>query len=229
MSEEDGRRPPDSHINTKDGLAYWQSIDADVNGMLGGFPQVSRIDLQSSRNLLAKFGIGTKPGLSKVKTALEGGAGIGRITEGLLLNVAEQVDVVEPIAKFTANLQGKAGVRHVFNMGLEQWQPRDDDVYDLIWTQWCVGHLTDEQLVQYLGRCKTVLRPGSGLLVLKENLSTDPNDIFDESDSSVTRTDEKFLALIAQAGLRVVKAEIQKGFPQDLFPVKMYALKPADT
>ncbi len=42
------------------------------------------------------------------------------------------------------------------------------------------------------------------------------------------RKDEKFLALIAQAGLQVVKAEIQKGFPKDLFPVKMYALKPVN-
>lgn len=67
--------PPDSLINTKDGLAYWEGIDADVNGMLGGFPQVSRVDLQASRNLLAKFGIGVKTGQAPVKTALEGGAG----------------------------------------------------------------------------------------------------------------------------------------------------------
>lgn len=43
--------------------------------MLGGFPYVSRIDLQGSRNFLAKFGIGTKPGLKTVGSALEGGAG----------------------------------------------------------------------------------------------------------------------------------------------------------
>lgn len=111
---------------------------------------------------------------------------VGRITEGLLLEVAEQVDVVEPIAKFTASLTGKAGVRNVHNVGLEEWQPADDVRYDLVWTQWCVGHLTDKQLVQYLERCKAVLNP-NGVIVLKENISTSGNDLFDDEDSSVTR------------------------------------------
>lgn len=51
------------------------AVDADVNGMLGGFPYVSKVDLQSSRNFLAKFGIGTKEGQRIVNAALEGGAG----------------------------------------------------------------------------------------------------------------------------------------------------------
>lgn len=54
---------------------FFSDVDADVNGMLGGFPYVSRIDLQGSRNFLAKFGVGTKPGLKTVGSALEGGAG----------------------------------------------------------------------------------------------------------------------------------------------------------
>lgn len=36
---------------------------------------MSRVDLQGSRNFLAKFGIGTKDGQRTVATALEGGAG----------------------------------------------------------------------------------------------------------------------------------------------------------
>lgn len=111
---------------------------------------------------------------------------IGRVTEGLLLPIAEQVDVIEPVAKFTAALQGKAGVREVFSCGLEEWRPAEGTRYDLIWTQWCVGHVTDEQLVQYLERCKTVLNL-DGVIVIKENLSTKDVDVFDETDSSVTR------------------------------------------
>jgi len=55
-----------------------------------------------------------------------------------------------------------------------------------VWTQWCVGHLTDRELVGYLERCKGCLRDG-GVVVLKENLSTSGRDEFDEEDSSVTR------------------------------------------
>ena len=113
---------------------------------------------------------------------------IGRITEGLLLGVAETVDIVEPIAKFSDNLKGKEGVGQIFNVGLEDWSPMqsEDPQYDLIWNQWCVGHLTDAQLVVYLEKCGKALKDG-GLVVVKENLSTSGEDVFDELDSSVTR------------------------------------------
>lgn len=104
-----------------------------------------------------------------------------------MLRVAEQVDLIEPIAKFTDPLKGKAGVGNIFNVGLEEWKPIKGVQYDLIWTQWCVGHLTDEELVQYLQVCKSVLTPESGVIVIKENLSTGDADIFDDTDSSVTR------------------------------------------
>jgi protein N-terminal methyltransferase len=48
---------PDSYINHQNAKAYWSNIDADVNGMLGGFPYVSRVDLQGSKNFLAKLGV----------------------------------------------------------------------------------------------------------------------------------------------------------------------------
>ncbi len=113
---------------------------------------------------------------------------IGRVTEGLLLDgIATQVDVIEPIAKFTVGLQDKSGVRTIFNMGLEDWQPSEGVQYDLIWVQWCVGHLTDEQLVQFLKRCKSTLNPEVGVIVVKENNSTGGEDVFDPLDSAVTR------------------------------------------
>ncbi|EHK41109.1 hypothetical protein TRIATDRAFT_301789 [Trichoderma atroviride IMI 206040] len=226
---------PDSFISKEDGLNYWEGVSADIDGMLGGIPSVKgfsgilRSDLQGSRTFLAKLGIGAKQGRQKLATALEGGAGIGRVTEGLLIPLADEVDVIEPVAKFTAGLQGKEGVRHVYNMGLQDWEPVDGLTYDLIWTQWCVGHLTDSQLVGYLKRCQVALNPGA-MIVLKENLSTSGRDVFDELDSSVTREDTKFRQIFEQAGLQLVKSELQRGFPETpqmtLLPVKMYALKP---
>ena len=79
---------------------------------------------------------------------------IGRITRGLLLSLAEKVDVVEPIKKFTDALVDVPGVGKVYNVGLELWKPASGAVYDLVWNQWCVGHLTDLQLVAYLRRCE---------------------------------------------------------------------------
>jgi len=216
----------DAQINHQDSRDYWQGIDADVNGMLGGFPYISKVDLQGSKNFLAKLGIGGKSEM-KVDRAVDCGAGIGRITEGLLLGIAAKVDIVEPIAKFTDSLKGKDGIGKIFNVGLEDWSPQEpgESKYDLIWNQWCLGHLTDAQLTTYLEKCQKVLNE-AGLIVVKENLSTSGEDVFDELDSSVTRCDQKFRDIFEKARLRVKKTEIQKGLPKELYPVRIYALVP---
>jgi hypothetical protein len=64
----------DAQINHQDARAYWQSIDADVNGMLGGFPYISRVDLQGSKSFLAKLGVGGR-GKKKIGRAVDCGAG----------------------------------------------------------------------------------------------------------------------------------------------------------
>lgn len=72
---------PDALINKDDGRKYWEGVDANANGMLGGlltepgFANLSRVDLLGSRSFLAKLGIGARNGLRIVDTALEGGAG----------------------------------------------------------------------------------------------------------------------------------------------------------
>jgi protein N-terminal methyltransferase len=66
---------PDSRINHKVGKAYWSTADADVNGMLGGFPYVSRVDLQGSKNFLAKLGIGG----AERRSSLRGQGGNGEV------------------------------------------------------------------------------------------------------------------------------------------------------
>ena len=167
-----------------------------------------------------------------MKLAVDCGAGIGRITEGFLAHVCEQVDVVEPVERFAKVVQEgelfKSGrVGNIYVTGLEGWKP--NTTYDLIWNQWCIGHLNDAQLVAYLGRCSGALSK-CGWIVVKENLSTHQfgEDLFDELDSSVTRSDASFRTLFDEANLNVVKAELQTGFPKDLglYPVKTYALRP---
>ncbi|KAI0452661.1 AdoMet dependent proline di-methyltransferase-domain-containing protein [Xylaria acuta] len=234
--DEEEAKPPDAAINKHAALQYWQSVDPSTDSMLGGisslsgFSHISKVDLQGSRSFLAKLGIGTKNGRRSVASILEGGAGVGRVTEGLLLHVGTAVDIIEPVQRFTAQLQGKEGIRTIFNVGLEDWEPTQGVQYDLVWMQWCVGHLTNEQFVRYLKRCKAALNKDGGLIVVKENISTSGVDIFDSVDSSVTREDRRFRDIFKAAGLRIVKVEIQKGLstklPRRLFPVQTYALRP---
>ncbi|KAJ5812018.1 hypothetical protein N7474_008319 [Penicillium riverlandense] len=225
----------DSNINHATSLEYWNSVAPDVNGMLGGFPQISRIDLRGSASFLAKVRrlVPAIPSTGALPLGVDCGAGIGRVTEGFLSNVCEVVDVVEPVENFSRVVREgplkKAGkVGEIFVVGLESWVPRKQ--YDLVWNQWCLGHLTDAQLVAYLVRCREALSDG-GVIVVKENMSTASHgqDVYDELDSSVTRTDDKFRMLFKEAGLNLIKSEEQAGFPPSLklFPVRFYALRPA--
>ena len=135
--------------------------------------------------------------------------------------MAQFCDVVRKGEEFAA-FRGK-----VWEVGLEDWVPDADRRYQVIWNQWCLGQLTDGQLVAYLERAKGWITAG-GWIIVKENLSNHPTglDIFDETDSSVTRTKDKFEDIFAKAGLKVVKTELQRGFPKELYPVRIWGLQP---
>ncbi|KNG81512.1 hypothetical protein ANOM_010548 [Aspergillus nomiae NRRL 13137] len=228
---------PDSKIDHAASIRYWNSVAANSNtmlGMLGSYPWYTRIDLRGSKSFLSKVRR-LVPGCTtegKLKLGADCGAGVGRVTEGFLKDVCETVDAVEPVEKFTqvihdSALKRSGVVGDIYTVGLEGWYP--EKKYDLIWTQFCVGHLTDVQLVEYFVRCRESLTD-TGMVVVKENQSTDPNgnDMYDDEDSSVTRTDEKFKEIFKQAGLIVVTSELQLGFPKNfkLLPVRFYALRP---
>jgi protein N-terminal methyltransferase len=135
MSSDSGAAPaPDSQIDTSVALTYWNSCDPSVTGMLGGFPQVSRIDLQQSTTFLAKLRRASKhhPPSKPLSRIVDCGAGIGRITLGLLSKVSTVTDIVEPVEKFTKQISegdefkalreaGKIGT--IYNLGLETWEP----------------------------------------------------------------------------------------------------------
>ena len=214
--------------------------------MLGGYPQVSRIDIAGSRTFLSKLRrnitsakSSLPPPPSKLKLVADCGAGIGRITTNFLVTVAERVDVIEPVQKFTDQLRNEhpalfqgdyPAVTNVFNSPLETWTPPRNPkrTYDVVWNQWCLGHLNDEALVNYLKRLTSHVVQG-GFIVVKENLSTDAfgEDVYDPEDSSVTRSPVKFEKIFEEAGLKVVRTELQKGgFGKGLglMPVKMWGL-----
>lgn len=227
----------DSKINHAASINYWNSVpstSAEMLGMLGTYPWYTRIELQGSKNFLTKVRrmIPALPQSGKFRQGVDCGAGVGRVTEGFLSHVCEVVDAVEPVEKFTkvmaeSKLKQDGVVGDIYTVGLENWHPQKK--YDLIWTQWCVGHCTDTQLIEYIVRCRDALTE-NGVMVVKENLSTDAQnqDMYDDLDSSVTRTDGKFKMLFAAAGMDVIKSEIQTGFPKQfkLLPVKSYALRP---
>lgn len=112
--------------------------------------------------------------------------------------------------------------------------PMDEDTvehegrYDLIWNQWCLNYLSSPDLVRYFKSLIPLLAP-DGWIIVKENISTAEGggDMFWEEDSSVTRSDRHFRACFEEAGLVIVRTQLQTGFPKELLPVRTYALRPA--
>ncbi|KAH7926303.1 methyltransferase domain-containing protein [Leucogyrophana mollusca] len=271
----------------KDGIEYWSTQPASLDGVLGGFGSGSlpRVDALGSRQFLMNLlpELSTVPStLRPLQThksmrtrALDVGAGIGRVTADVLLPLVSDVVLLEPVERFIneALARGNASVGLTAShdesgykngwpgiadrsksvsfyqaplqdfdpsrphestrlLGRVGFSPLEDDAesrFDVIWCQWCLGHLSDVDLVDFLKRSQSALRGPRSLIVVKENLCSEhdegPRTVFDEQDSSLTRSDGAYKNIFAEAGLSLVREQVQHGLPAGLYPVKMYALR----
>jgi len=209
-----------------DAVKYWDEVEPTVNGMLGGLGFLSEIDIKSSEEFLKTLSELPEP--CGRTYALDCGAGIGRITKDLLSQHFEKVDLVDQCPNFIEQAKhdfaGNKKIGEFFCRGLQAFNPPSAR-YDVIWMQWVLAHLTDEDLLQLLERCKKALLPG-GVLVIKENCARDENVQFDSVDSSVTRPFALFTDLFTRADFQVVKFIKQPNFPANLFPVWTWAISP---
>lgn len=218
----------------RQGVSYWEGVNATVDGVLGGYADVNEPDITCSDDFLKiilseRFNADAK---TQPLVALDCGSGIGRVTKNLLIRHFNEVDLLEPVSHFleaaretlTSGDYTNSDMHKAVNFYCVPLQDFTPDVgrYDVIWIQWCIGHLTDDDFITFFKRAKVGLKPG-GLFVLKENIARS-GFVLDNEDRSVTRSDPYFRELFSRCGLHVYKAKDQKGFPQDLFAVKMYAL-----
>lgn len=230
-----GDGPADANIKYSDAIDYWSSVPASVNGVLGGFGEqtsVPKADIVGSLTFLRKLQLRMDCPAPYKRLTIDMGAGIGRITRDLLWKVSDVCDLLEPVKPFVEQmpkeLQGvaaKGKLGDIYDIGMQDWSPAPEKAgqYWLVWCQWCVGQLPDDELVLFWQRCREALMPG-GTMIVKENIAPF-EDIFDETDSSVTRTDAKFRELFVRAGFKLIASDIQKGLPKELYPVRMYCLK----
>jgi protein N-terminal methyltransferase len=220
---------------------------ATVDGVLGGFGSISDVDTKSSKAFLSShFPLlsSQDPLSSNTKIAADCGAGIGRVSKDFLLHHFGHVDLVEQNSDFLDQASTYVGQENssrvtCLPIGLQNFCPAENR-YDLIWCQWVLGHLKDgeeslsiqnrithksvDDLVAFFERCKAAVEAKNGYIGVKENVTRSGID-FDEEDSSLTRPDDVLKALFEKAGLKIIKEETQQGFPQGLYPVRMYLLQ----
>ena len=80
-----------------------------------------------------------------------------------------------------------------------------------------------DDLVEALTRSKRALTE-NGFIVVKDNIAEDVRT-YVATYSAYAKTEQDYMNLFERAGLKLVKTLIQKDFPEDFFPVKMYLLK----
>ncbi|XP_044752166.1 N-terminal Xaa-Pro-Lys N-methyltransferase 1 [Coccinella septempunctata] len=212
----------------KNAQEYWAEIPPTVDGMLGGFSSISEKDIKGSKLLLRQlFRLNKPPGN---KYALDCGAGIGRVTKHLLIDLFENVDLVEQNSNFIAKAKAYIGTEgtgrlcNLYSTGLQSFKP-DPGKYDVIWMQWVLGHLTDSDLVECFNNCKAALKP-DGVIIVKENITSSGTIEMDKNDSSFTRPISLLKKLFDEAGLNCFKQHKQHDFPKCLYPVYMFVLRP---
>jgi len=206
---------------------YENNCDTTVDGVLGGIGHISGRDLEGSRAFLKQLKLPSKSE-STPYVACECGAGIGRVTKGLLLDFVDNCDLVESSSRLLFSAPEYIGDNQsnkcrFFCTELQDWVPKADR-YAIIWIQWTLCYLTDFDIVRFFRRCSEGLVEG-GWIILKENTCEDKAFVVDVDDASITRSLEYWLDLIAQSGLQIKHLKWQDGFPDNIFPVPMLALQ----
>lgn len=230
---------PDAHKSK----VYWENVEPTVSGMLGGFSRVSPTDISESRKFLSQFFRPRKSAASapsaagdvpRAQSALDCGAGIGRITKLLLLSFSDEVHLLEQSQLFldkSVEYIGPESRHRVKRIcaSLQSFQPEPGASYDIIWLQWVTGYLTDEELITFLVKMTSCLDPKHGLIILKDNTTAGSEPDTDMNDSSVTRAKHALVHIIKAANLHIREERRQKKMPRGLYPVHMFALSPTPT
>mmetsp|Transcript_4065 Transcript_4065/g.6298 ORF Transcript_4065/g.6298 Transcript_4065/m.6298 type:complete len:273 (-) Transcript_4065:121-939(-) len=211
---------------------YWESEEncpVTDDGVLGGYGHVTDADVKDSNAFLDE--ILASSNLKSFEKVADCGAGIGRVSKHLLLPRCANVDLVEQsprLLQASAEYIGPDSSRtSCICTNLRDFTP-EPDTYDLIWVQWVVGHLHDEDFILFFRNCARGLKP-NGVIVLKDNCADDWTFVVDKTDSSVSRSSEYMKILFDFAGLKIALAKKQTDFPTELSSVYMFALVPNDT
>jgi len=229
-------KPIDPNSVYDNAKSYWDGVESNVDGMLGGFSHLSTADVADSRRFLRMVMNTFK--ISPHVRALDCGSGIGRVSKYVLLPTFDEVDMVDVTQSFLDASVAYIGptlnskVQRRICSGLQAFIP-DNDVYNIIWIQWVAGQLIDDDLIAFLRRCRKALkidqttisgRSDGGIIILKENMSSAEDRDFDEEDNSWTRSYKSWLDIFRKADLKVIKEKKQTNFPKGMYEVRMFAL-----
>ena len=216
--------------------AHWASKEPVLLSVLGGFEKSHLPDVKCSCELLNGL-ILTKQ--LKPGNALDLAAGIGRVTEFVLCNFFKEIDLVEKDKKFIDKCKVKFSsndkIKKIYMESLENF--KFERKYDLIWMQWCLENLEDEDLDPFLKKCFDNLNE-DGIIIVKENLynvegegeeeeeEEEDNYQFKYSDLdySKQRPDAFYINLFIKNKFKIKLHFLNPNWPEDMMPLCVYVL-----
>lgn len=201
---------------------HWQQSESSIKGVLGGNDQVHSSDVKTSCELLE--------GLIRVhkiitKKVIDCGAGIGRVTSSVLTKYFDECDILEQDEKFVdhcrTSFSDEPKVKDIFKNSLQDFEFSKS--YNVIWIQWCLENLDDQDLSNFLIKCKNNLEE-NGMIIIKENI-VNKGSKFISMDYSKVRSDVLFKNIFDKSGLKIIRHFHHPNWPKDLLKVSVFVLK----
>jgi len=90
----------------------------------------------------------------------------------------------------------------------------------VIWIQWVVGHLSDEEFVQLIKDSLSLTK----VIIIKDNYCKD-GFWFDEKDGNILRDLSTFADVFREANAAVVKEIDPETWPKQLMPIRVWVLQ----
>jgi protein N-terminal methyltransferase len=199
----------------------WNQTEASISGVLGGFEELNENDIDASCEVLQNLIENNEIYTGK---ALDCCAGIGRVTQNVLQHYFEEIDMFDQEQRFVnqarINLFGNGKVGKIIKSSLQEFYTNEK--YDVIWMQWSLENLEEEDAKEFLNRCHDFLYD-DGVIILKENV-TKLEDVYHGADC-VIRSRETLCKIFWECGYNVLKGFEAKNWPEGLFGVETYVLK----
>lgn len=127
------------------------------------------------------------------------------------------------MSKARENLAGNPKLGSFYQQGMQQFS--FERKYDVIWIQWVIGHLTDNDFISFLLKCKENLK-ANGVIVIKDNACDKHGFWLDKADYSVARSVNYYDALFQHAGFEAILTQKFTDFPPTMLPIFKFVIRP---
>ena len=213
---------------------YWASVEPNLTSVLGN-ENIQLPDVKCSCELLNGLILSKQ---LNPKCCLDCAAGIGRVTEYVLSNFFNEIDLFEKDEKFVNKtkeiFKNNKKVKNIICSGIENFEFKRK--YDLIWIQWTLENIEDYDLIPFLKKCKDNLND-NGIIIIKENYyfsiedESDNNDEhnknfeYSKEDFSKQRLDSFYINLFVNNGFKIIHHFINPNWPENIMPLIVYVLE----